>query len=326
MDLEQIKSTIKQSRPNLSDMSLSIYSQNVKKVIGKNEPKILKNKQYILDFLEGKSASTKRNYLNSILIFLKVDENKSNKKIIRELEVLRDSEQDKYLDDNENGKVSASQQKNLVEWPEILKVVDSVTKLVKDKNLLKKKPEDFKKPEYTLLQTYILLNLYTKLPPLRNDYSGMKVLGKQQFKDLKISEREKGNWLVTDLRTYMKIYINNFKTQGVYDEIIIDTKDIPKDLRLILNKFIMQFNLKNDYLFKIFNTDKPITRNGITMLLTNIFKKILKKNISTTLLRKSYVSHKYNDMMKEQQKDAKTMGHSVATANKIYNKDIKKDD
>lgn len=323
MDLEQIKSAIKQSRPNLSDMSLSIYSQNVKKVLGKNEPKILRNKQYILDFLEGKSASTKRNYLNSILIFLKVDENKSNKKIIRELEVLRDSEQDKYLDDNENGKVSASQQKNLVEWTEILKVVDSVSQLVKEKNLLKKKPEDFKKPEYTLLQTYILLNLYTKLPPLRNDYSGMKVLGKQQFKDLKISEREKGNWLVTDLKTYMKIYINNFKTQGVYDEIIIDTKDIPKDLRLILNKFIMQFNLKNDYLFKIFNTDKQINRNGITMLLTNIFKKILKKNISTTLIRKSYVSHKYNDMMKAQQKDAVTMGHSVSIANKIYNKDIK---
>ena len=103
MDLEEIKSAIKQSRPNLSDMSLSIYSQNVKKVLGNNEAKILKNKQYILDFLEGKSASTKRNYLNSILIFLKVDENKSNKKIIRELEVLRDSEQDKFLGDNENG-------------------------------------------------------------------------------------------------------------------------------------------------------------------------------------------------------------------------------
>ena len=154
----------------------------------------------------------------------------------------------------------------------------------------------------------------------------MKVLRKQEFKDLKISERERGNWLVTDLRTYMKIYINNFKTQGVYDEIIIDTKDIPKDLRLILNKFIMQFNLKNDYLFKIFNTDKPITRNGVTMALTNIFKKILKKNISTTLLRKSYVSHKYNDMMKAQQKDAVTMGHSISVQNKIYNKDIKKDD
>lgn len=326
MDLEQIKSAIKQSRPNLSDMSLSIYSQNVKKVLGNNEPKILKNRQYIIDFLEGKSASTKRNYLNSILIFLKIDESKTNKKLIRELETMRDTEQDKYLDDNEGGKISETQQKNLVEWPEILKVVDSVSQLVKEKNLTKKLPEQFKKPEYTLLQTYILLNLYTKLPPLRNDYSGMKVLGKQKFKDLKISEREKGNWLVTDLKTYMKIYINNFKTQGVYDEIIIDTKNIPKDLRLILNKFIMQFNLKNDYLFKIFNTDKQINRNGITMLLTNIFKKILKKNISTTLIRKSYVSHKYNDIMKKQEDDARVMGHSVSVQNKIYNKDIKKDD
>lgn len=326
MDLKEIKSIIKQSRPNISDMSLSIYSQNIKKVLGKNEAKILKNKQYIIDFLEGKSASTKRNYLNSILIFLKVDENKMNKKLIRELETMRDTEQDKYLDDNDNGKVSDKQKDNLVEWPEILKVVDSVTKLVKDKNLLKKKSDEFKKAEYTLLQTYILLNLYTKLPPLRNDYSGMKVLGKQEFKDLKISEREKGNWLTTDLRTYMKIYINNFKTQGVYDEIIIDTKNIPKDLRLILNKFIIQFNLKNDFLFKIFNTDKPITRNGITTMLTNIFKKVLNKKISTTLLRKSYVSHKYNAILQEQQKDASIMAHSISVQNKIYNKDIKKDD
>ena len=326
MDLEQIKSTIKEARPNISENSLKVYSTNVKKVIGNNDVKILKNKQHILDFLQGKSASTKRNYLNAILIFLKINESKTNKKLIRELETMRDTEQDKYINSNEDGRISDVQKENLVEWPEILKVVDSVTKLVRDKNLLKKKSEDFKKPEYILLQTYILLNLYTKLPPLRNDYSGMKVLSKQQFKDLKISEREKGNWLVTDLKTYMKFYINNFKTQGVYDEIIIDTKDIPKELRLILNKFIVQFNLKNDYLFKIFNTEKKTTRQQITMLLTNIFKKILKKNISTTLIRKSYVSYKYNDIMKQQEKDAKTMGHSVSIANKIYNKDIKKDD
>jgi hypothetical protein len=161
MDLEQIKSAIKQSRPNLSDMSLSIYSQNVKKVLGNNEPKILKNRQYIIDFLEGKSASTKRNYLNSILIFLKIDESKTNKKLIRELETMRDTEQEKYLDDNEGGKISETQQKNLVEWPEILKVVDSVSELVKEKNLLKKKPEEFKKPEYTLLQTYIIYQITT---------------------------------------------------------------------------------------------------------------------------------------------------------------------
>eukprot|EP01047_Picozoa_sp_COSAG01_P005796 COSAG01_NODE_202_length_22130_cov_167.927239_16_plen_288_part_00 len=287
MDLEQIKSTIKEARPNISENSLKVYSTNVKKVIGNNDVKILKNKQHILDFLQGKSASTKRNYLNAILIFLKINESKTNKKLIRELETMRDTEQDKYINSNEDGRISDVQKENLVEWTEILKVVDSVTKLVRDKNLLKKKSEDFKKPEYILLQTYILLNLYTKLPPLRNDYSGMKVLSKQQFKDLKISERERGNWLVTDLKTYMKIYINNFKTQGVYDEIIIDTKDIPKELRLILNKFIVQFNLKNDYLFKIFNTEKKTTRQQITMLLTNIFKKILKKNISTTLIRKS---------------------------------------
>ena len=40
--------------------------------------------------------------------------------------------------DNEDGKVSATQQKNLVDWTEILKVVDNVTTLVKEKNLLQK--------------------------------------------------------------------------------------------------------------------------------------------------------------------------------------------
>ena len=326
MDLDKIKSIIKEGRPNISDSSLSIYAQNIRKVMGNNEPKILKNKQHIIDFLEGKSSSTKRNYLNAILVFLQITQNKSDKKIIRELETFRDQEQDKYLGDNEDGKISATQQKNLVDWTEILKVVDNVSKLIKEKNSLKKQPEQMTKTEYLLVVTYILLNLYTKLPPLRNDYSGMKVLGKQQFKNLKISEREKGNWLVTDLKSYMKIYINNFKTQGVYDEIIIETKDIPKDLRLTLNKYIIQFNLKNDYLFKQYKSEKPISRNSITLILTSIFKKILKKNISTTLIRKAYVSYKYNDILQQQKADASVMGHSISTQNKIYNKDIKKED
>jgi hypothetical protein len=80
MDLQEIKSIIKEARPNISENSLNIYSMNVKKVLGNNEIKILKNKQHILDFLQGKSASTKRNYLNAILIFLKINESKTNKK------------------------------------------------------------------------------------------------------------------------------------------------------------------------------------------------------------------------------------------------------
>jgi hypothetical protein len=54
----------------------------------------------------------------------------------------------------------------------------------------------------------------------------------------------------------------------------------------------------------------------VTRTLNSIFGG---KNISTNMLRKMYVSHKYGDMKEEMDKDAKALGHSVNIQQSVYN-------
>jgi len=65
-------------------------------------------------------------------------------------------------------------------------------------------------------------------------------------------------------------------------------------------------------LFKT-STGKPLTRTELSKVLIKYSKKYMNKSISTTLLRKSYLSSKYGNMKDEMKKDSKILGHDVAT-------------
>ena len=73
--------------------------------------------------------------------------------------------------------------------------------------------------------------------------------------------------------------------------------------------------------YKVGDVIFPISKNGLTQLLTKYSMKYMNKKISSTMIRKSYLSSKYSDMKKEMEKDSKIMGHSVGTAQKVYVKD-----
>ena len=66
------------------------------------------------------------------------------------------------------------------------------------------------------------------------------------------------------------------------------------------------------------STGKALTRNALSQLLLKTTKKRMGKSISTTMLRKIYLSSKYGKIQEEQAKDAEIMGHSVDTQNKVY--------
>jgi len=70
------------------------------------------------------------------------------------------------------------------------------------------------------------------------------------------------------------------------------------------------------------STGKPITRNALSQLLLKWSKKYMGKSISTTMLRKSYLSSKYGKMKEELEADNFVMGHSKGVAMNTY---IKKD-
>ena len=71
-------------------------------------------------------------------------------------------------------------------------------------------------------------------------------------------------------------------------------------------------------LFKT-STGKPLTRIELSKVLLKYSEKYMGKKISTTLLRKSYLSGKYSKVKDEMKKDSKILGHDVATTGmKVY--------
>ncbi|NVM20103.1 MAG: hypothetical protein HWN80_20560, partial [Candidatus Lokiarchaeota archaeon] len=70
---------------------------------------------------------------------------------------------------------------------------------------------------------------------------------------------------------------------------------------------------------------KPLTRIELSKTLLKYSEKYLGKKISTTLLRKIYLSSKYSKVKEDMEKDAKMMGNSIATQQAVYVKKEQED-
>ena len=176
-------------------------------------------------------------------------------------------------------------------------------------NYINKKIEKpLKKKDIDNFQQYVVLSLYTKMPPLRNNYVNTIVVSDK--KD--IINDEKHNYIDIDDN---KLYLFNYKTHKTYGDKILPMNEEVIDTI----KTWMKIN-PTDYLLINVTNKKPMTSNGLTKYLNKVFKP---KKVSTTLLRKYYLSQKYPvnaDVEESKRQDANMMGHSVNTQQKIYRK------
>jgi hypothetical protein len=153
-------------------------------------------------------------------------------------------------------------------------------------------------------QDYLILSLYTLLPPRRNlDYQLMKYIKKY-------NENLSNDFNYYDGNTF---YFNNYKTKGTYKK---QELDVPKELQEIINYHINNNNLnENDFILRDFNKETEIKgNNGMTIILNKIFG----DKIGASMLRRSYLSNKYSNVQNDLQSDTKAMGTSVNTANDNY--------
>lgn len=151
---------------------------------------------------------------------------------------------------------------------------------------------------------YLVLSLYTMIPPRRNkDYLLMRVIAGAT------GDLDKANNYL-DV-THKKFYFNRFKTDKKYGQ---QVEDVPEDLfdaiKLYL-KFHPDAGKKippNGIKLLVYsNGDELTTINGITRILNRIFG----KKIGATMLRHIYLTDKYGSKLKEMKEDADAMGHST---------------
>jgi len=299
-----------------SEKTIKMYISNINKlykILGNEEDMEdldwLTDVEKITDILSDKHFTTLRNYLNSIIVSLQVAE--YPEELIKEYQSIRDEFNDKYIKENSTGVISAKQEENFATMDEINKVIKEMKEEIDSKKLFRK---DITPKEKALVQMYVIINILTQYP-FRNDLAGMKLIKKKGFNNLSMDEKKKNNYLLQDKNDFYFI-LNEYKTQAKYGEkkIKVEKNNLPS----LLRKYIPL--LDSEYLF-VSSTGKPISRNALTQVLSKTFEKYLGKKISTTLLRKIYMSSKYDPKLNvEMEKDAEIMGHSKETGQLIYTK------
>ena len=299
--MDDIKKTIQKARSNIKENSLNAYLSNIRKVFKevfnndidiKHFNKFVKVKKY----LETLTPSTRKNVMTAIMVLLKAFNTK--KATLNKYEKYFEELINDYENNYDKQTKSEKENKNWITQKELQnKIKELEDKIYKyDMSKLTKSQED-------IIQQHLLLLLYTEIPPMRNDYAQMKVYHEKEVKGENYIHLKK-----------KVIILNKYKTSKTYGEKEID---IPDKIIKIIKRWIDITG--NEYLLINIRDRNPMTNNGLTKYLNKIFKP---KKVSTTLLRKLYLSEKYPVVhdRKDMKKDAYIMGHSLDTQQGIYRK------
>ena len=318
MDDKQIEehytTIIKQEKDQLTEKSVKQYARCLKiihkKLVGNeitDDYSFVKDYEKVENFLSKYSFTTQRNYCNAIVALLE-SEDKRDKVAIKHYQKIVKQQNDNYKKQNESGIISDKQAGNFVG---IEKVNELLEKLKQEKN----------KMGYIIFK--ILYHHH-----IRNEIAELQVIPLKPFK--KLSEKNKyyyktkedeekdinrvgKNYLVMGSK---KIFIarNGYKTEKKYGEIIFEITD--KTLKKEIRDYVKTLQTNEMFPFPSEkNTDK---RQQLSNFMIYLSKKHIGVNISTTIMAKIMMSHKYLESKLKQEKTAKERGHSINVENDVY--------
>ena len=315
IDSKNLNEEISKARPNLKENTIKQYTTNLiklQKLFDTDSYDFLSDTDKVMEKISNLGYLSQRNILNAVVVLLMaLNNDEKYDKLLEEYGKLRDKFNDQYSDEQKSGVISDKQSAN---FATIEEVYDMINTMGTELQPIKKKTELSKK-EFSLLQAYTLFNIYARMP-MRNDVSEMEAIQKRAYNKLSEEEKKSKNYLVLE-KNGMFFVLNKYKTAKKYEELDLPIED--KSL-----KKIIRFYLKHNGMGVMFKTStgKSITRTELSKLLIKFSKKYMNKSISTTLLRKIYLSSKYGDMKKEMEADSKVLGHDVGTTGmKVYVKE-----
>ena len=323
IDTENIIESIEAIKPNAKPNTIKQYEsllKRLKKLYDTDNYDFLSKPKDVEDKLSGKAFTTTRNTYNAIIVLLNAlnSENKYDE-LIKEYGDMRDVLNDRYISENQTGKISDKQQPNFVEYSEIEKMLKMMESDLKDREIKNKKK--LMSTDKQILTAYTIFQML-KLIPSRNDFSDLIYINKSQYNKLSDTEKSKNNYLVNGKNKMFFVY-NNYKTSAKYAERIID---MPPPLKKYIVNYIKIMGRTYGEPVFVSGTGGKLSRNMSSQLLLKMSQKYLKKNISTTMMRKIIASYHFADLKKAQTELAEKMGHSVSTQNLVYVKEQQDED
>lgn len=261
----------------------------------------LENVNEVMKKIKHFAVSTQRSYLISIVSLLReiVKTNASYLPLFNQYYSMMMEYNHDLLHNNVK---SNKEEKNWVEQDEIKAKWQELSGVLNDVKGCKLIPP----PLFNKLRDFVILSLYTLIPPRRNmDYVQMVCNP--------TNNPEYNNLLVGKGKAPWHFLFNNYKTAGTYAQQKIA---IPENLKTILKVWMKFLPNKEGFLLCDFNGSK-LKDNQITLLLNKIFG----KKVGCSMLRKSYLTDKYGKTTKALANDATDMGTSVQTISNQYVKE-----
>jgi len=281
----------------------ALYVLNDKKPF--NSLAFLKKTDLIDKLIEAYADSTRKTLYSILSSVLSLFKDKAGYKKVHQFYYDKMMGSAKESRENKTDTMNEKQKENWIEWKEVVAKKDELKKEVEE---LPKK--DLTEAQWNTLLSYVILSLYTDIPPRRNlDYLRMTVVKK--WTDALPKDT---NYI--DLASKQFVF-NVYKTAKKFGE---QKESIPEVLFQTIQTYLLHHPLYKKSVkslqFLVQRDGTPITAiNGITRVLNKIFG----RKIGSSALRHIYLSDKYADdeTDKAKQKDADMMAHSV-TQQKDY--------
>ncbi len=284
---------------SITESSKKLYEGNIKRLNNGSIPKstaFLGKFDKINSIIDKYSNNTKKSYYISIVSYLK---GKKVPKKTQEYWTDKMNSSNKEFKERSDEKTQ-KQKDNWINWNEVLDIHKKMGETLPKKVSTEK--------EYLKCLSYLVLSLYVLIAPRRvKDYAEMLVV--PEYKETMSKEN---NYL--DVKN-KKFVFNTYKTKGAYGQ---QVEDIPKDLFDILKKMSIpkEKTFEPIEMVLTYKGEKP-AGNYITRLLNNVFG----KNVSASMLRNIYVSHKLGNSKNEAKELAKEMATSTNVLQNVYNKE-----
>lgn len=308
---EVLKSLEKKYRPS----TIKTMNNNIKRIF----LKALKTDVYktedlyeidkIKPYLEEQKIGVKKTLIANILGLLKLQTKpKTPKKVLTKWEKYFDEVCKDYADKSKYKESSEKEKENHMSMEEIkqtLKHYETLTKPIRHKEGKDLKPKDM-----ITFEKYIVLLLYTTLPPLRSE----------DYYKMLLTISKKDNY--TNLKSRV-MYIKVYKTSKTYGTRKINlSKELTDELKTwveIQKKYNPE--ITTVYLMPTVSSKltKPLSQQAFTDLLNRIFHP---KKISSSMLRKIYISELIDKQLSPDERKAitKIMGHSLEMQEFIYSR------
>ena len=306
--MENLTKKINDKR-DIKNATLKNYLRNINLLAKRITGKEFKSVAFLNDYgkvkkeLKNISLSTQKTYLASIIVALDAIGAKDDTTLNKYKVLLQDTKS-VYNEDKNGREKNAKEKGEWVSIKDLEKVLKKLGREVRERNIGKK--DELNKADMKLLQKFVVASLYLlDNDPRRNVYATMDII-----KEGDKTEKDK-NYLVVKGRNKKSFFIQDQKSKKFKDP---QKLPVNKKLNKVLNLWL-KYN-KSSHLI-LDSRGNKMNRNQLTKYLNNIFSGTGKK-ISTTMIRKIFLSNEYGSTLSNMEETAKNMGHTTKTAQKNY--------